>query len=944
MKFKTPWDSGEESEAPAKGYQNSVLYSMHSHDISFYRPDTLFSELECTDYETDPLDEDVFMNSIKDTAQDDDKASDEEIAEEVVYSSKFEEWRALFIKRTDFLWRDPVTLEFAWRRVLQSLLFFFLLVLSLNALCVTTAFWKAGSMSPKHVGFEAIRLVDLDQDHAYLSISGQLQDTFLMNHIQFRLTKPLVTELHIEPVDGTFSEDASSPLLTFTIPQGELVDPKTRKFSVTNVEIVFNNRFPIENFADLLTSENLLDAKFTEILGKLPKFTLKMDYGISTRSFWIPLWFTSIQKLTIDLAKEAKSFALPAQKPLILPSLFKTEFVQTENSFEMSAKLSIPSEIFPSFLYIEVPSFIWEFRQKTLNQPLPEDGQETGDSSSSESGKAPLAKYSASHRICSIKSSKQILDGASNSTTFSIGLHFDEHDRRGVADLIGAFRDVHLDDLVVSVAYNSKAAVPCKGLCKFLSSFELNIPTGPIAKSLFAALAENSDSVATAVQLPTHSPIVNLSLEGLKKGTHSTKAAFTFTASVDLSFLPFAEHLNLHEMFISPLPPMKTLVMFDSGTTANPECLVSCSIVHRLPKSSDERNIISFALETELNDLSSLTRVGMLFGTMSNTKQKLFVAGSSETFLSALFIDPLAIEVAASMQAKPRFRHGKRLLLESVLSELVGPDLLSSRAKTGTAVFKDPVYHKCTLSTGSTDHQISVNGHFNFADSASSVEAPFVNISWSEIAFTLFPGLSAVELLTFKLRKGKCNLYLLPEKNPILLIHDGFVDFAVNLHTKESSKHQKLDSFLMNWKSFVRSLVNPTASKFVPVSIHGQSGVDSFKIDTSVPTRTALLPFLHAFILKSTNSIHELPKNWENWFKSLAETTVKVSGLRGLTTQLLLEMPQMEIFSNPHEPDSFGLDVRVEMTSIDLNICRRNRDSGIISYSLWFCFSHPVLF
>jgi hypothetical protein len=334
----------------------------------------------------------------------------------------------------------------------------------------------------------------------------------------------------------------------------------------------------------------------------------------------------------------------------------------------------------------------------------------------------------------------------------------------------------------------------------------------------------------------------------------------------------------------------------------------------------------------------------MLFGTMSNTKQKLFVAGSSETFLSALFIDPLAIEVAASMQAKLRFRHGKRLLLESVLSELVGPDLLSSRAKTGTAVFKDPVYHKCTLSTGSTDHQISVNGHFNFADSASSVEAPFVNISWSEIAFTLFPGLSAVELLTFKLRKGKFNLYLLSEKNPILLIHDGFVDFAVNLHTKESSKHQKLDSFLMNWKSFVRSLVNPTASKFVPVSIHGQSGVDSFKIDTSVPTRTALLPFLHAFILKSTNSIHELPKNWENWFKSLAETTVKVSGLRGLTTQLLLEMPQMEIFSNPHEPDSFGLDVRVEMTSIDLNICRRNRDSGIISYSLWFCFSHPVLF
>ena len=77
------------------------------------------------------------------------------------------------------------------------------------------------------------------------------------------------------------------------IPQGELVNPDTRKFALSNVEIVFNQRFPFSTvFNDY---ENLLD--------NLPNLSAQLDFGMSTRAFWIPIWFTSAYTIPINLSK-----------------------------------------------------------------------------------------------------------------------------------------------------------------------------------------------------------------------------------------------------------------------------------------------------------------------------------------------------------------------------------------------------------------------------------------------------------------------------------------------------------------------------------------------------------------------------------------------------------------------------------------------------------------
>ena len=127
---------------------------------------------------------------------------------------------------------------------------------------------------------------------------------------------------------------------------------------------------------------------------------------------------------------------------------------------------------------------------------------------------------------------------------------------------------------------------------------------------------------------------------------------------------------------------------------------------------------------------------------------------------------------------------------------------------------------------------------------------------------------------------------------------------------------------------FVRNLIAPDSEDFVPFVFSGQTGNSSFKVSAALPTASILIPLLN----QASSDASNIPENWLNWFKSLSETTVKVSGMRGMTTQLLIEVPIMEICSIPRNSDSYAIDLRLEMASLDLNICRRNQKSGIIIF------------
>ena len=246
--------------------------------------------------------------------------------------------------------------------------------------------------------------------------------------------------------------------------------------------------------------------------------------------------------------------------------------------------------------------------------------------------------------------------------------------------------------------------------------------------------------------------------------------------------------------------------------------------------------------------------------------------------------------------------------------------------------FEDIIKHKVNLSTKSSSSDLVFKGHFSFADSTSKVLLPFIKLSWNDTVFTFSPFFrkksSASELARLRLLEGGCNVYLAP-KNPILLLHDGFLDFNVEMHSDSKS-----DQFLSSWKLFVRNLMVPNAPNFVPFVFGGRNAKASasFTVPAVLPSLSFLRPFVGKFYRKAMKSFDSkiIPENWANWFNSLAETTVKIAGLRGLTTQLLIELPQMEICSKPQKFDSFSVDFRIEMTSIDLNICRRNKKTGNI--------------
>ena len=69
----------------------------------------------------------------------------------------------------------------------------------------------------------------------------------------------------------------------------------------------------------------------------------------------------------------------------------------------------------------------------------------------------------------------------------------------------------------------------------------------------------------------------------------------------------------------------------------------------------------------------------------------------------------------------------------------------------------------------------------------------------------------------------------------------------------------------------------------------------------------------YAALLKRQPNPSNYPKIGPIGSTPLAETTIKVAGMRGLTTQLLVETPQLEICSKPKKFDSFSIDLRLNL-------------------------------
>jgi hypothetical protein len=875
------------------------------------RPDFAITdneEIETKDIEVNAKERGTDEDELK---VEEDAAETLEVEEDATETLEAEDEPKTFMEKlklvTDRFWRDPVTQNLSWKRIIQSALYFLVFIFLLNALITTVAFWKAASLSSDHVKFDLIQLKALDQDQALLTVSGKLEDTFLMNYVQFKFTKPIKTKISIETeedADGGVVKEV--PLISFVIPAGELVDPGTRRFSLENIEITFNDRFPMEALANLLSPQNYLDAELEEILDNLPKISINSDFGISTRAFWIPFWFTSDQKISVDLAKESKAFLNKGVKDFKVPD-FKLKglnFVQKEDSFSTSGSLLIPVDVFPKYFYIDFPALNWELRQRTLsNKGKIED----------------TVKYSASasYRMVTLSFPKQILDGSKNNTLLSFNISIHEHDRQGISESIGAFRDSKFKNLIISLAHNSKTLSPCKGLCKWLSPFEINFPIGP----LINALPKTGDF--SFPPLPTENPLLNLIFNGVQNNPNKLPT-FSFTWKLDVSSFTSQK---LNEIFTSPFPEFKTRILSDKGNR-NPELLLTTTIKHSIDSIG---NFLIIEILLVLNDTESFTSsVLNLIGT-KNEKQKLFFTGSSETFLSSILIDPLAVEMD-SLTFKPRFRHGKKLLLSYLIDTFKGRLVTTKNSSTispiPVAVFTETVQHKTTISVQTTSNDFSVKGHVHFADSVSNFKLPFMKFSWVETSFAISPSSKtstiSLELLRLHLSQGTFNVYLTP-KNPILLLHDGVLDFKVQMKTK-TCKNKK--TFLNSWKTFIRNLIVPNAPNFVPFVLSGQSKAATFKATALLPSTSFISPLLNQIYLKSlaTKPV-KLPENWLNWFKALAETTVKISGMRGLTTQLLLEMPQMEIVA-VDKFESYAIDLRLEMSSIDLNICRRNQKSS----------------
>lgn len=814
---------------------------------------------------------------------------------------KFKKW---IKQRVDALWQDPLTRSFSYLRVLQSSLYFLLFILFLNALIVTLAFWKAGTLSPEHVKFELIKLTGLDNDNTTLDVSGELKDTFLMNYLQFRLTKPLITKISLETYSNPDSDPSIFPLITFTIPKGELIDSATRKFCIENIEIIFEERFPMAAFSNLLSAENL-SAELKDILAQLPTITVSMDFGVSTRAFWIPVWFTSVQTFSIDLAKESaavflKSSDESSENPITSGFKFtEIDSIQQDKKFEILGKLSVPSSVFPEYLYIDLPSLNWEGRQKTLITEAQNNTKEA-------------LRYSGSHRMLSLNLPKQVLDGSFNNSATSITFQIvlNETDRRGIAECLSAVRDSHLNDLIISLAYNSKTSLSCKGLCYWLAPFEIDFPVAPILKAIDLVESKNDFKIST------RNSLIKFDFKGVAQneiGKIGSVAAFSFATSIDLSFLSIKE-FNLFEIFKTPLPAFKTSLQLDQGNR-NPGILFSINFRHKL-SSRIEPQQLKFDILIELNDLPLIARA-------ATETHAIFITGSSDTFLSSILLDPLAIELNLLVTKTPqfRFRFGKRLLIKDVFKEKT-----ILKTKAAKIDFPQVINHKMSISTVSSDSEVSLKTLLNFAE-CPNVNLPFLKMTWSETSFTLSSTnnnnkILNTELFRFELSKGSCSFYLKAEKNPILLIHDGFLDFKV----KVKSSIDKQDNFLRSWMSFVRSLIAPDSNDFVSFLFSGQTGNSSFKVPAALPTASILIPLIN----QASSDTSNIPENWLNWFKSLSETTVKVSGMRGMTTQLLIEVPKMEICSIPRISDSYAIDLRLDMASIDLNICRRNQKSGII--------------
>lgn len=806
----------------------------------------------------------------------------------MVRDSFTHENRSKMLKRcrslVDRTWKDPKTAKFSWLRILQNTLILGVLVFLVNAFIVTLAFWKASRLDPRDITLDSLTVSGLDQDSAVFSFHGKLADSFLMKHVQMEIFKPIIGNVYLKPSEASSMAHSPSntPLLSFSIPTGQLVDKKTLAIGLPELIIQFNSRFPMASLVDILRSKNVDD--LSNLIPLLPKIIVQLEYGVATKSFWISLWLSGKDNFTIDLAKEAAELVKELKKKPrkkktrsklmedLSFHLSKVEF-EEKDGFSVASEFSLNHPLIPKVVDIQIPDLAFSLAMNNeyfLDFSLP--------------------KHSISRQ--------EKKDELKISSKLSIPVKY----RAGIHRLLYSIQKPSKDDKkwILSTAAKKSSAPEISGLPKWLETLVVDVDLVALYSTIkqTGLLEPASLSVSDLPSLLLDSPSAYIKFAG------PSEAADSLETGISVNISPWA-NLAPEWLWSLPCPAIKTSIWFQNRQSERVD--IADITLKKIESSSPSLLDFTLLANVKADALVALTSfaedaLAFLEGSM------LVINGNSDYFLSSL-LEPLALTIT------PGFRLGLLHGKPDVISNLLDSFLTDFDLTTLTSpAFNETIQHRIDVSVASTNSSASVSSKISLAPGA-VIDLPFVQVSWE--AFSVGMEIDKATLGSLSLETGQTRLFLDALKNPLALLHDG--EISSNLSFEDSQ------SFISAWRNLVRDFVISGSNK-LPVSLAFKSGDRVMSSSIFLPTLTTFVRIIQSLPVLKTDSV--LPENWREWFDAFAASEIKMSGFSGLTTQLLLALPQLEISGKPKPLDSVAILLNLSLPDLALTLCRRAPHEG----------------
>lgn len=813
----------------------------------------------------------------------------------MVRASFSAEQRGLILKRcrslADGLWKDAGTGKFSFFRVLQTTLIFAVLVFLINALAVTMAFWQASHLDPQQISFTSLSFTGLDQDKATFSLQGQLQDSFLMKHLHVELTKTTTCHLYLLPAEESACEPIKAPLASISIPAGTVIDPASLSISVSNVGIsfFFNDRFPAASLSDLLRPRDEA-TELTSFLPLLPKVMFDIEYGVATKSFWIPLWFNGTYSRTIDLAESVQS-AL-ATKPRSgkktrsfvdnLSVAVSNVSLKEAEEFEMLAKVSINHPQVPKNVNIDLP---------LLGMNV---SSQHGLMFSASLPKQSIIRESAAVAVAESESVDAI--------SLAVALNIRPKNKTAIKKFLYSLlnEDEQKDNIISFSGLKAGASGP-SGFPKRAEKLNIELPVELLVSTL-KTLPSKLSAVSELPQLPRDSPVAFFDLVGPSRSSPGS-----LELRVNVNTLPWSKLLPKW-VWLLPVPTLKALITYQSAQRD----LVEIAQVTLSRDGDGLSNDLLPLMATITLKETALTAIAEFVEDahsmpLDGEESKLIISGSPECFLTSL-LEPLSVTISHDFSIG--FLHGK----PDVLSTLMSATQTEMDLMTLTSpAFTDTIQHQVSIEASSTKDQFQVQSKIFFATD-SVIELPHVHFSWRDFEVSL--GSSSTELFKLTAKTGSTKLFLDCFKNPLALLHDGLVDVSV---IATDSK-----SFIPAWFQVAKEFLRGRESK-LPLDWTFASEKCKFSSKLFVPTADIFYRIFSALPVTKSGS---LPATWAEWFKAFSSTDIKLTGFRGLTTQLMIALPQIEISGRPKPLDSVAFDVNLSLPQLSMNMCHRSAQAG----------------